>query len=130
MDVTDKRILEILAQRADTTATDISAAVNLSIPAVNKRIQRLRRNGVIRNFTVLTDGKKAGKGILAFVFLVLQYNAGVEPLMEYILSCHGNQNQYILNKYNKFRSFVESKVKNPFEITKEAGVFVGRKNEQ
>ena len=80
MDVTDKRILEILAQRADTTATDISAAVNLSIPAVNKRIQRLRRNGVIRNFTVLTDGKKAGKGILAFVFLVLQYNAGVEPV--------------------------------------------------
>ena len=50
-----------------------------------------------------------------------------EPLMEYILSCHGNQNQYILNKYNKFRSFVESKVKKPFEITKEAGVFVGRK---
>ena len=86
MDATDKWILEILAQRADATATEISAAVNLSIPAVNKRIQRLRRNGVIRNFTVLTDGKKAGKGILAFVFLVLQYNAGVEPLMEYIQS--------------------------------------------
>ena len=26
-----------------------------------------------------------------------------EPLIEYVLSCHGNQNQYILEKYNKFR---------------------------
>ena len=84
MDITDKRILEILSRRADATATEISASVNLSIPAVNKRIQRLRQNGVIRNFTVLTDGKKVGKGILAYVFLVLQYNAGESALMEYI----------------------------------------------
>ena len=84
MDITDKRILEILSRRADATATEISASVNLSIPAVNKRIQRLRQNGVIRNFTVLTDGKKVGKGILAYVFLVLQYNAGEAALMEYI----------------------------------------------
>ena len=30
-----------------------------------------------------------------------------EPLIEYVLSCHGNQNQYILEKYNKFRKYVE-----------------------
>ena len=25
-----------------------------------------------------------------------------DPLMEYILSCHGNQNEYILSKYQEF----------------------------
>lgn len=46
-----------------------------------------------------------------------------EPVIEYILSCHGNQNQYILERYNKFRSFVTEKMKKSFPITKEAGIF-------
>lgn len=45
------------------------------------------------------------------------------PLIEYILSCHGNQNQFLLDKYSEFYSFVENKVKNGFHITKDAGVF-------
>ncbi len=47
-----------------------------------------------------------------------------EPLIEYILSCHGNQNQYLLDRYHDFRSFVEKKVKKDFRITKDAGVFL------
>lgn len=47
-----------------------------------------------------------------------------EPLIEYILSCHGNQNQYLLEKYQDFRQFVEKQVKNQYHITKEAGFFL------
>lgn len=50
-----------------------------------------------------------------------------EPLIEYILSCHGNQNQYILERYNKFRLFVTKKIGKAFTITKEAGIFIGQK---
>jgi hypothetical protein len=46
-----------------------------------------------------------------------------EPLVEYILSCHGNQNQYILDRYHDFRQFVEKKVHNKYRITKDAGFF-------
>ena len=46
-----------------------------------------------------------------------------QPLIEYILSCHGNQNQYILDRYDDFRTFVEKKTKKGFHITKEAGIF-------
>lgn len=46
-----------------------------------------------------------------------------EPLIEYILSCHGNQNQFLLDRYKDFRSFVERKTKKGFHITKEAGIF-------
>lgn len=49
-----------------------------------------------------------------------------EPLIEYILSCHGNQNQYLLERYHDFRSFVETKMEEPFQITKEAGLFICR----
>lgn len=50
-----------------------------------------------------------------------------EPLIEYILSCHGNQNQYILDRYNKFRTFVIQKIGGCFTITKDAGIFIGKK---
>ena len=47
-----------------------------------------------------------------------------EPLISYVLSCHGNQNQYILDRYKEFRSYVKKKVTNNFGISKEAGLFL------
>lgn len=46
------------------------------------------------------------------------------PLIEYILSCHGNQNQYLLDKYQEFRQYVKKQVKGQYRITKEAGYFL------
>lgn len=47
-----------------------------------------------------------------------------EPLISYVLSCHGNQGQYIGEKYNDFRAFVKKKTVEGFRITKDAGVFI------
>lgn len=47
-----------------------------------------------------------------------------EPLIEYILSCHGNQNEYLLDKYSDFKAFVTSKIGTGFKITKESGIFI------
>lgn len=50
-----------------------------------------------------------------------------EPLIAYVLSCHGNQGQYIMDRYNDFRLYVKKKMKNGFYITKDAGIFVCEK---
>lgn len=50
-----------------------------------------------------------------------------EPLIEYILSCHGNQNQYLLDRYQDFRQYVKKQVKGQYHITKEAGYFLCHK---
>lgn len=47
-----------------------------------------------------------------------------EPLISYILSCHGNQNQYLLDRYTEFRSFVKKRTTGGFYISKDAGVFL------
>ena len=100
MDIIDGKILEILAANANATTTEISAAINLSVPAVNKRIQKLQREGVIRSFTVLTDGVRVGKPITAFIFLVMRYGEGVEVLQACverdpdILECHAVTGEY------------------------------------
>ena len=84
MDETDVKIIGMLSEDANFTATDIGAAVGLSVPAVNKRIQRLRRDGVIKRTTILTNGKAVGKPITAYILVILQ--AGPEALMEYVES--------------------------------------------
>ena len=50
-----------------------------------------------------------------------------QPLIEYILSCHGNQNQYLLDRYKEFRQFVGRRTRTGFTITKQAGIFICRK---
>ena len=80
-------------------------------------------------------GKSNGKEILSKVFSELAWKSyddelivtKSEPLISYILSCHGNQNQYILDRYMKFRHFVRKKINNGFHITKDAGIFQCRK---
>lgn len=77
-------------------------------------------------------GLENGAEILASSFShveKIQYADAIElneaqPLIEYILSCHGNQNQLLLDRYKEFRSFTERKVRSGFHITKEAGIFL------
>lgn len=52
-----------------------------------------------------------------------------EPLLDYILSCHGNQNEYLYPRQREFKEFLEKKIQKHggIVITKEAGVFICRK---
>ena len=45
------------------------------------------------------------------------------PVISYILSCHGNQNEFLIDHYDEFKDYVKNKVKNGFYITKDAGYF-------
>ncbi len=51
------------------------------------------------------------------------------PLVDYIMSCHGNQNEIIGPRIQAFKRFVEKEIreKGPIKVTKEAGLFVCRK---
>ena len=100
MDEIDNRIVELLAENANITSTEIGAAVNLSIPAVNKRIVKLQQEGVIRQFTVVLDRERIGKPILAFVLVILQSADSAASLLEYVekeadvLECHVVTGEY------------------------------------
>jgi len=50
-----------------------------------------------------------------------------ELLLEYILSCHGNQNRLLLDKYTEFKRFITERTRYGFSITKDAGLFVAKK---
>lgn len=76
-------------------------------------------------------GKQNGSSILCNYFdnvLWCEYEDCLEvtkpeALISYVLSCHGNQNRFIVDRYSDFVSFVKKKTLDGFKVTKEAGVF-------
>lgn len=100
MDSIDVKLIEILSENARATASEIAPAVNLSVPAINKRISRLRKNGTIRAFTAVIDGEKAGKPITTFILVTLQQASAADKLLEYahmdpdVLECYAVTGEY------------------------------------
>ena len=85
MDNIDVQILNELAKNSNVTTTSLSKKINLSIPAVNKRIQNLKSEGVIERFTIITDNKKINKPITAFVLIILKSANELPVFLDYVL---------------------------------------------
>jgi DNA-binding Lrp family transcriptional regulator len=69
LDSTDERILEKLMEDSSKSLAHIARELGLPRPTVNYRIQRMKREGIIRRFTVLRDYGKLGQGMTSFVFV-------------------------------------------------------------
>lgn len=80
-------------------------------------------------------GKENGADILKDYFDEVEWRqyedsllvTEAEPLISYVLSCHGNQNQYISDNYSDFRAFMKRRMALGFNITKDAGIFIAKK---
>lgn len=100
MDNIDKKILKILADNSNTPSTEIGNAVGLSVPAVNKRILKMKKENIIQSFTITTDGKNVGKPIIAFILIVVRYSDTIDTLIEQlnadpdILECYAITGEY------------------------------------
>jgi DNA-binding Lrp family transcriptional regulator len=67
LDQTDERILAELTEHARATFAEIGQKVNLSAPAVKRRVDRMVDNGVIKGFTTVIDRNALGWSTEAFV---------------------------------------------------------------
>ncbi|WP_199253909.1 Lrp/AsnC family transcriptional regulator [Mycolicibacterium mengxianglii] len=67
LDDTDELILAELAAHARATFAEIGERVNLSAPAVKRRVDRMIDSGVIRGFTTVIDRQALGWTTEAYV---------------------------------------------------------------
>lgn len=100
MDELDVKILSELSKQGDITATSLSKKLHFSIPAINKRITSMKKSGVIKNFTIITDNKKVGKTIIAFILIVFKSIELADVFFKYaendldILECYAITGEY------------------------------------
>jgi len=69
MDAVDRKILALLVEDGRRTYDDVGRRVSLSAPAVKRRVDRLRRDGVLKTFTAVVDHAAMGATTEALVEL-------------------------------------------------------------
>lgn len=75
LDPIDIRILEVLQRAGRTSSAEMAERVNLSPSACHRRIQRLEKEGVIRDYVALLDPRRVGRPTTVFVEITLSGQA-------------------------------------------------------
>lgn len=75
MDVTDRRLLNVLRADARVSMSELAAQAGISRASAYARVGRLRETGVIRGFTVDVDPAALGLGLPAYVHVRIKQNS-------------------------------------------------------
>ena len=75
LDSIDRRILNVLQRKGRISNSDLSEAINLSPSACHRRVQRLEKDGFIRDYVALLDARRLGMPTTVFVEITLQGQA-------------------------------------------------------
>lgn len=82
LDSIDHHIVSCLTADARSSFREIGEVVGLSAPAVKRRVDRLRAEGVITGFTVRLDAAAVGWHVQAFVAVTYQGNTTPSQIRE------------------------------------------------
>lgn len=72
MDVTDKKILEILQTDAMKTAKEMASELSLTTTPIYERIKKLENAGFIKQYVALLDADLLGKNIVVFMNITIR----------------------------------------------------------
>lgn len=96
IDDTDRRILRQLQKNGRMTNSELADLVHLSASACHRRMQRLERDGIIKNYVALLDARKVDRPTTVFVEITLSGQANdvldaferEVALIPDVLECH------------------------------------------
>lgn len=75
LDSMDRRILTVLQKSGRISNAELSEQVNLSPSACHRRVQRLEKEGYIRNYVAMVDPRMIGLPSMIFVEITLSGQA-------------------------------------------------------
>ncbi len=71
IDSIDRKIIDLMKENCRISRRDIAKELGISPQTVQNRINALEKNGIILGYTIITNEKKLGKGVTAFLLVVL-----------------------------------------------------------
>ncbi|SDC66292.1 DNA-binding transcriptional regulator, Lrp family [Shouchella lonarensis] len=97
MDEIDWEIMKQLQEDGRMSMTRLGKEVNLSVPAVKERVQKLEDKQVISGYRAMIDPKKVGKHVMAFVLMETSRCEAFRNFCighESVIECHRLAGQY------------------------------------
>ena len=78
LDKIDMTLLRLLSENADLSAGALARRIDMSQPAIWRRVHRLEESGVIRGRWIVLDREKLGFGVTVFLGVKLSVKKGVQ----------------------------------------------------
>ena len=94
MDSIDRQIIRLLQKNARSSISEISAQVNLSIPATSDRIKKIESAGIITQYTAIVNPSAVNRKLTALMFISLEKPRFSDQFVSFvntqdeILECH------------------------------------------
>jgi Lrp/AsnC family leucine-responsive transcriptional regulator len=124
LDITDKKLINLLQEDSKQTTKQLSLQLNLSVTAVYERIKKLQKDNIIEKYVAIINKNKIEKSFLVFCHIKLiqhsrEYVATFEKeilKLEEVSECFhvSGDYDYILKIFVKdmeeYRSFMVTKL--------------------
>ncbi len=78
LDEKDFAIIDALERNAKQSVFQLAKKISIPPTTIHNRIRKLKKNGVIKSYSIRVDHEKMGQNVCALVFLYLDNNA-LEP---------------------------------------------------
>ena len=85
MDVIDKKILEMLRSNARESFATIGKTVELSAPAIGKRVKQLEEKGIILGYSLKLNHEKLGVNTKAYIVLKIHQSSTLRTAQNQIV---------------------------------------------
>ncbi|MEM2916051.1 MAG: Lrp/AsnC family transcriptional regulator [Candidatus Woesearchaeota archaeon] len=73
LDENDDKLLQLLQSNSKSSVQELAKETSIPPTTVHNRIKRLEKLGIIKKYTAEIDWKKAGKQVLAYVLVSVEY---------------------------------------------------------
>ncbi len=73
LDEKDRKIISMLKENSRMTTGEMSKKSGIPQTTIHNRIRKLKKEGVIKRFTIDLDRKMLGKGLVAFIHCSVSY---------------------------------------------------------
>ena len=138
LDITDKRLINILQIDSKTTVKSIATKLNLSVTAIYERIKKLEKKGVIEKYVAVMNKEKIQRDFTVFcqVKLVKHHHSFIEKfereVLQFteILECYNISGDYdyllkvVVEDMKSYRNFINFKLTTLDHISSTQSIFI------
>ncbi|MEM2454724.1 MAG: Lrp/AsnC family transcriptional regulator [candidate division WOR-3 bacterium] len=123
MDDTDLAILRILQEDASMPFTEIARRLKMSESTVRKRVEKMKREGVIRKFTIIVDPPKMGFNAIAIIGIDVEPTKILEVAQKL---CELPETKYVATSTGDHMIMIETWAKDSKDLLKIVTEKIGR----
>jgi len=92
LDKIDRNILELLKKNSRLSIRSISKKIKVGVSTISRRIKKLEKMGVIKQYTTILDYSKLGKNYLLCCFIQTKSGSDIEKLAKNLVLLEEVQN--------------------------------------